>query len=135
MVDFMAQLENISVESDQRAKVVINERTGTLVAGGDVRIAKVAISHGDLKLTVTTETTVSQPMFVGRTGSGVQTALVTNSKLDVAEPASASYVSSGNTVADLVQTLSRLKISTRDMISILRAVKAAGALHAELIVQ
>jgi flagellar P-ring protein precursor FlgI len=135
LVDFMAQLENVAVEPDQRAKVVINERTGTLVAGGDVRIAKVAISHGDLKLTVTSQTTASQPMLIGRAGGGVQTALVTNSQVDVDEPHGAGYLRSGNTVADLVQALARLKISTRDMISILRAVKAAGALHAELVVQ
>lgn len=135
MVDFMAQLENVLVAPDQRAKVVINERTGTLVAGGDVRIAKVAISHGDLKLSVASETTASQPMLIGRAGDGVQTALVTNTRVDVDEPRGTGYVASANTVADLVQALARLKISTRDMISILRAVKAAGALHAELIVQ
>ncbi|MFL6676178.1 MAG: flagellar basal body P-ring protein FlgI [Massilia sp.] len=135
LVDFMAQLENVLVEPDQRAKVVINERTGTLVAGGDVRIAKVAISHGDLKVSVASETTASQPMLIGRAVDGVQTALVTNTRVDVDEPRGTGYVAPANTVADLVQALARLKISTRDMISILRAVKAAGALHAELIVQ
>jgi flagellar P-ring protein precursor FlgI len=135
LVDFMAQMENVSVEPDQRAKVVINERTGTLVAGGDVRIAKVSISHGDLKLSVASQTYASQPTLIGHAGDGVQTALVTNTQVDVDESRGTGYVAPGNTVADLVQSLARLKISTRDMISILRAIKAAGALHAELIVQ
>jgi flagellar P-ring protein precursor FlgI len=135
LVDFLAQLENIAVAPDVRAKVVINERTGTLVAGGDVRISKVAISHGDLKLSVASQTAASQPLVIGRPGDGVQTALVTNTQIDVDEPNGTGYVAPRNTVADLVQALARLKMSTRDMISILRAVKAAGALHAELVVQ
>jgi flagellar P-ring protein FlgI len=135
LVDFLAGIENVAVEPDRRAKVVINERTGTLVSGGDVRIDKVAISHGDLRVSVASQTSASQPIVLGRAGNGVNTALVTNTQVNVEEPSGAGYVAASNTVADLVQALARLKISTRDMISILRAVKAAGALHAELIVQ
>lgn len=134
-VDFLARLENVMVEPDRRAKVVINERTGTIVAGGDVRISKIAVSHGDLRVSVTTETTVSQPSLLVHPGSGVRTALVTNARVEVDESAGTGYVAASNTVADLVQTLAKLKTSTRDIISILRAVKAAGALHADLIVQ
>jgi flagellar P-ring protein precursor FlgI len=65
----------------------------------------------------------------------VRTAVVTNGRVDVSETTGPGYVMANNTVADLVQSLSRLKTNTRDIISILRAVKAAGALHAELIVQ
>jgi flagellar P-ring protein precursor FlgI len=61
--------------------------------------------------------------------------VVTNSQMDVKEGAGAGFVTSGNTVADLVQALARVRTNTRDIISILRAVKAAGALHAELVVQ
>jgi flagellar P-ring protein precursor FlgI len=133
-VAFLAKVENVWVEPDRRAKVVINERTGTVVAGGDVRIQKVAVSHGDLRVAVSSETTVSQPALVAGQLPGVQTAVVTNTQVDVAEGPGA-FVTGGNTVADLVQALARMKTHTRDIISILRAVKAAGALHAELIVQ
>lgn len=135
VVAFVARLESVSVEPDRRAKVVINERTGTVVSGGDVQISRVAISHGDLKLSIRNSVTASQPGFIGTAGDGVRTALVTNTHVDVQEPAAPGFVTASATVADLVQSLVRLKTPTRDIISILRAVKAAGALHAELIVQ
>lgn len=135
LVSYVARLESVWVEPDRRAKVVINERTGTVVAGGDVRISKVAVSHGDLKISIVSETGVSQPTVIGRGGASVQTAVVTNSRVDVQEQGGPGFVAAGTTVADLVQSLSRLKTNTRDIISILRAVKAAGALHAELVVQ
>jgi flagellar P-ring protein precursor FlgI len=135
LVDFVARVESATVEPDRRAKVVINERTGTLIAGGDVRIAPVAISQGDLKLSIVSQTTVSQPYFVGRATGGIQTMPITNSKVDVDETGAVNLVSAANTVADLMLALAKTKISTRDAISILRAIKASGALHAELIVQ
>lgn len=135
LVRFVSRLENVVVDPDRRAKVVINERTGTVVAGGDVRISRVAISHGDLKVSIATETGVSQPLVLGRSASGVRTEVVSNSRIEVEEPQAAGFLASGTTVTDLVQSLSRLKVTTRDVISILRAVKAAGALHAELVVQ
>lgn len=135
LVGFVARLENVSVQPDRRAKVVINERTGTVVAGGDVSISRVAISHGDLKVSIVSQNAVSQPVVIGRGGDGVRTMGVTNSRVDVEEPGGPGYLASGTTVSDLVQSLSRLKTSTRDVISILRAIKAAGALHAELVVQ
>lgn len=135
LVHFISQLETVSVEPDRRAKVVVNERTGTIVSGGDVRISSIAVSQGDLRVSIATENGVSQPLVVGRAGAGVRTATVSNSTVDVEESGGASFVAANNTVADLVQSLARLKTNTRDIISILRAVKAAGALHAELIVQ
>lgn len=135
LVDFIADLENIVVEPDRRAKVVINERTGVVVAGGDVQISKVVISHGDLKISVASQQSVSQPFVIGQGNSGVQTAFVTNTKLNVDENNTNGVLTGTNTVSDLVQSLSKLKMSTRDVVSILRAMKAAGALHAELIVQ
>jgi flagellar P-ring protein precursor FlgI len=135
LVAFVSRLESVSVEPDRRAKVVINERTGTVVSGGDVQISKVAISHGDLKLSIRNEVTASQPGFIGVAGDGVRTALVTNTRVDVEERQAPGFVTGSTTVADLVQSLVSLKTNTRDIISILRAVKAAGALHAELIVQ
>ena len=136
LTDFLTTVENVSVEPDRRAKVVINERTGTVVSGGDVRISRVAVSQGDLKVTVVTDNSVSQPLLVSQPGAGIRTTRVANSRLGVEEQDETGFVAaSSNTVADLVQSLTRVKTNTRDIISILRAVKAAGALHAELIVQ
>ncbi|WP_137939830.1 flagellar basal body P-ring protein FlgI [Chitinivorax sp. B] len=136
VVDFVTKLEKLTVEPDSRAKVVINERTGTVVAGGDVRIAKVAITHGELKISIVTDNTVSQPIFVRQTGADVRTEVIANSRVDVSEKGETGFIgATNNTVADLVQALTRIKTNTRDIISILRAIKAAGALHAELVVQ
>lgn len=134
-VAFLARLEGVTVEPDRRARVIVNERTGTVVTGGDVRLSKVALSHGDLRVSIDTETTVSQPSGLVRPGTGVRTAEVSNTQVEVSEGSGTGFVGAHNTVADLVQTLTRLKTNTRDIISILRAVKAAGALHADLIVQ
>ncbi len=135
LVSFLARVENVAVDPDRRARVVINERTGTVVAGGDVRISRVAISHGDLKISIATQNSVSQPAYLGRTGPGVATAIVSNTQVDVEEPTGVGFLTGAGTVSDLVQSLARMKTSTRDIISILRAIKSAGALHAELIVQ
>jgi flagellar P-ring protein precursor FlgI len=134
-VAFLARVENVAVEPDRRARVVVNERTGTVVAGGDVRISRVAISHGDLKISIATHHSASQPAYLGRTGPGVATAIVSNTNIDVEEPTGVGFLAGAGTVSDLVQSLARMKTSTRDIISILRAIKAAGALHAELVVQ
>lgn len=136
LTDFMTEIENVMVEPDRRARVVINERTGTIVAGGDVKISKVAISQGDLKVSILTDNSVSQPMLVRQTGAAVQSLLVSNSRVGVEEKNETGFIAANTTsVADLVQLLARVKTNTRDIISILRAVKAAGALHADLIVQ
>ena len=136
LVAFISRIEGVEIQPDQRARVVVNERTGTVVAGGDVQISPVAISQGDLKIAITSTNSVSQPTGVVAAGTGIRTAVVTNTTVDVAEPQGPGYVAPGSTtVADLVQSLARLKTNTRDVISILRAIKAAGALHAELVVQ
>ncbi|HWH82081.1 MAG TPA: flagellar basal body P-ring protein FlgI [Burkholderiaceae bacterium] len=136
LVAFMTSIENLSVEPDRRARVVINERTGVVVSGGDVRISKVSISHGDLKVSIVTDNTVSQPAFVRQTDASVRTEVVSNSRVDVKESTSTQFIApTHNTISDLVQALAKLKTSTRDIISILQAVKAAGALHADLIIQ
>lgn len=137
VVDFMARIETLDVEPDVRARVVVNERTGTIVAGGDVRIAKVVISHGDLKISIVTTNTALQPIYVRQSGAhGGRGGSVANSRVDVSEQDESTYVSaSNNTVADLIQALTQIKTNTRDIISILRAVKAAGALHADLVIQ
>jgi len=136
LVSFIARVENVGLTPDRRARVVIDERTGTVVAGGDVGISPVAISHGDLKIAITNHNTAVQPGVLFGSNPGVRTALVTNTTVEVDEPSGPGYLAPGSvTVADLVQSLARLKTNTRDVISILRSVKAAGALHAELVVQ
>lgn len=133
---FLTRVESLAVEPDRRARVVINERTGTVVSGGDVRISPVAISHGDLKVSIVTVNTASQPQFIAGINPGVNSLIVSNTRVEVEEKGETGFVTaSNNTVADLVQSLTRIKTNTRDIISILRAVKAAGALYADLIVQ
>jgi flagellar P-ring protein FlgI len=134
LVGFLARVEEVLVEPDRRARVVINERTGTVVAGGDVRISPVAISHGDLRISIASQVSASQPALVDRTGPGVATAIVTNTQVKVEEPDGVGFLAGAGTVSDLVQSLARMKTPTRDIISILRAVKAAGALHGELVI-
>jgi flagellar P-ring protein precursor FlgI len=136
LADFLTVIENARVEPDRRAKVVVNERTGTVVAGGDVRISKVAVSHGDIKVSIVTDNAVSQPLFARQAGPEVRSTAYSNSRVNVDETAETAFVApTSNTVADLVQALTRIKTSTRDIISILQAVKAAGALHADLVIQ
>lgn len=136
LVELIRKIEAIEINTDQRARVVVNERTGTVVAGADVRISPVAISYGDLKISVTSETNVSQPIVVGGYNPGIASVPYTNTRVDVREQNGGTLVTGqGGTVADLVQALARFKTHTRDMVSILKALKAAGALHAELVVQ
>lgn len=136
LVELIRKIEAIEINTDQRARVVVNERTGTVVAGASVRISPVAISYGDLKISVTSETNVSQPIVVGGYNPGVASVPYTNTRVDVREQNGGTLVTGqGGTVADLVQALARFKTHTRDMVSILKALKAAGALHAELVVQ
>jgi flagellar P-ring protein precursor FlgI len=137
LVDFIARLETILVEPDQRARVIINERTGTVVSGGDVRLSKVSVTHGDLRVSIVTDYLVSQPDgFLVRPGSGVRTEVVPSTRIDVKEGMGGSVsLSSGATVGDLVAALGQIKTTTRDIINVLQSIKRAGALHAELIIQ
>lgn len=136
---FMARLESLPVEPVRAPRVVINERTGTIVAGGDVRISSVVIAQGDLKVTIAGERTASQPNFAGGFASdlnSVGSLVVTNTKLTVEDRKRDTVINFPNTtVADLVQGLSRAKVDTRGIISVLQAIKAAGALHASILVQ
>jgi flagellar P-ring protein precursor FlgI len=135
-----AVVGDLGVTPDTPARVVINERTGTVVAGGDVQISGVVVSQGDIKVTVTGERYAMEgggyPASMGRSGNaGLGGLVVTNTKLDVDEGRDAVRRFPAATVGDLVEGLSQLKVDTRGVIAVLQAVKAAGALHAELIVQ
>lgn len=137
VVGFVTAIESVTVAPDRQARVVINERTGVIVSGGDVRISRVAISFGELRVAITTENSVSQPdRVVLMRSQGVRSLPYSNTRVDVTEERGEGHVAARhNTVADLVAALSRMKTPTRDVISILQAVKGAGALHAELIIQ
>jgi flagellar P-ring protein precursor FlgI len=136
LVGFITRVESLNVQPDRRARVVVNERTGTVVAGGDVTISRVTVSHGDLRVSVVTDYLVSQPLLVRATGAGVRTEVVPQTRIGVTESGGeAVQLGVNSTVADLVQALNRIKASPRDMIAILQGIKAAGALRAELIIQ
>ncbi|MFT4826701.1 MAG: flagellar P-ring protein precursor FlgI [Cryomorphaceae bacterium] len=140
LVEMITLIEGIELTPDQVAKVVINERTGTVVSGGNVRIDDVTISHGEIKVVISTEYNVSQPDFGGfnRIGSapGVRTVVVPNTTIDVTETVAAAVdLPSGTSISDLVTALRQIKTSTRDVITILQGIKTAGALHAQLIIQ
>jgi flagellar P-ring protein precursor FlgI len=137
LVDFVARLESIDVMPDVKARVIVNERTGIVVSGGDVTLSKVSVAHGDLKVTIVTDYLVSQPDgLVFRPGPGVRTEVVPRTRIDAAEsPTNTVSLGAGATVAELVAALNQVKTTTRDIIAILQSIKRAGALHADLIIQ
>ena len=133
---YVAELESLAVEPERSPRIVINERTGTVVAGGDVMISSVVISQGDVKVTVTADNQASQPGFISGFANDVRSLVVTNTRLEVEQGVGDAVVRFPNTsVGDLVQGLYRARVNTRRTISILQAMKAAGALHADIIVQ
>jgi flagellar P-ring protein precursor FlgI len=135
-VELMRVIDSLEIAPDFRARVVVNERTGTVVSGVNVQIASAAISYGDLRISIVTDNTVSQPTLLVNPSDSIRTQTVANSHIDVREQRGATLVTQpGGTIADLMQALGRLGISARDVVSVLMALKASGALHAELIVQ
>jgi len=129
VVRFLAELESLEIEPDQRARVVLNERTGTVVMGQAVRIETVAVSHGNLSVTISARNEVSQPLPF----SEGETREVTNEDVEAVEEASSLTVVPGPvTIQELVQGLNAMGVTPRDLISILQAIKASGALAAEL---
>jgi len=123
------RVEAVEVEVYPRARVVVNERTGTVVIGGTVRLQPVSILHGGLSVNVITETKVSQPnpLSSGTTQVVEQTTVQAQDK-----PVNRIDLKEGATVEDLVQELQRTGAGARDVISILQAMKEAGALEADL---
>ena len=128
LVPLMASLENLPVRPDARAKVVVDEKTGTVVVGANVRLAKVAISHGDLQIVVSESAQVSQPPAF----SGGQTAIVPETNAEVREENNRLVLVEGATIQELVDGLNSIGATPRDLISILRTIKSAGALMADL---
>jgi flagellar P-ring protein precursor FlgI len=129
IAELLDQVEAVEVEVYPRARVVVNERTGTVVIGGTVRLQPVSILHGGLSVNVITETKVSQP----NPGSGGTTEVVQQTTVQAQDkPVNRIDLKEGATVEDLVQELQRTGAGARDVISILQAMKEAGALEADL---
>jgi flagellar P-ring protein precursor FlgI len=125
----IAELENIQIETDRKAKVVLNERTGTVVIGKDVRIAAVAITHGSLSIQIGTNFNGWQPAPFGEGKT-----IVTPEQSVKAEEKGGNFVllKKGTSVEDLVKALNALGVTPRDLVAIFQSIKAAGALQAEL---
>lgn len=131
LIEFISRVENLNFAVASQARVVINERTGTIVAGGDVKISQVAVSHGGVKVEIVNrpEVVQPQPFTLG------QTELIPNPEVVVEEKdAEMVVLDETTTVSDLAYTLNSLGVTPRDVISILQAIKQAGALHAELVI-
>jgi flagellar P-ring protein FlgI len=130
LMGFITQIEALEVFTDSPSKVVINERTGTVVIGDKVRLSPVAISHGNLTIEVTTDYKVSQPApFAPPTA---QTVVVPQTKVDVKEQKAALVELSGTTLGEVVRALNYLGVTPRDLIAILQSLKSVGALKVEL---
>lgn len=129
--ELMASLEVLPVETDVVARVVINERTGTVVVGGAVKIGPAAVAHGNLSVRITTRLTASQPAPF----SSGETVVIPNSQVDVREgTAKLVALQEGTTLDAVAAALNTLGASPRDIIAIVQALKAAGALRAEIVI-
>jgi flagellar P-ring protein precursor FlgI len=130
VVSFISDIGALEVEPDVPARVVINERTGTIVAGQQVKIAAVAVAHGNLAIVTNNEPQVSQPLPYSRG----KTVVVPRASVGVTEQGGSVQVLPPTvTVADLARALNALGATPRDLITIFHALKEAGALHAELV--
>jgi len=130
LVGLITRVEMLDVKVDMPAKIIINERTGTVVVGDNVRISPVAIAHGSLAIEIREEALVSQPLpFAPEKAETVQ---VPRTDISVTEQKGHLVEVSGITLGEVVRALNALGVTPRDLISILQALKAAGALRAEL---
>ncbi len=127
--DFATLIEQVEVTVDTPARVVVNERTGTVVMGADVKISAVAVAHGDLTIEVQRVQSVSQPEAL----SGGQTTLISESRIVADEASGELKVVEGVTIGELVSALNAMGVTPRDLITILQSFRAAGALHADLV--
>lgn len=129
LVPLMASLENLDVSPDSRARVVVDEKTGTVVLGGSVRLTKVAVAHGNLQIVVAENPQVSQPGPFAQQG---QTVVTPQTNVKVKEQNNRLVLMEGATLQELVDGLNSIGATPRDLISILRTLKSAGSLHADL---
>ena len=128
-VQFLADASDLSFRQDELAKVVMNERTGTIVFGGDIRLAPCAIASGDLTITITTQNQVVQPNAFGNG----QTAVQRNTTVSAAEKGKQlTFIAGAATLSSVVRALNALGVSPRDLIAIVQALRTAGSLQADL---
>jgi flagellar P-ring protein precursor FlgI len=129
VVELVALVEKLEVKPDAIARVVINERTGTVVMGENVRISTIAIAHGNLSIVIKESAGVSQP----EPFSEGQTVVIPDTQITVKEEdRQLMLVPNGTSIGDVVRALNALGVTPRDLIAIFQAIKAAGALQAEL---
>ncbi|MDB5558851.1 MAG: flgI, partial [Enterovirga sp.] len=130
MIQLLTEIEQLKIEPDQTARIVVDERSGIIVMGRDVRVSQVAVAQGNLTVTISEQPEVSQP----EPFSDGQTRVVprTDLKVDAGEKNKLAIVKDGVTLRELVDGLNALGIGPRDLISILQAIKAAGALQADI---
>ncbi|MGC8668628.1 MAG: flagellar basal body P-ring protein FlgI [Chthonomonadales bacterium] len=133
VVSFLAKVEGITVEPDTVARIVVNERTGTVVIGGDVRVSPCAIAHGDIQVKVENNPIVAIPPPFSENGKPVVVPLKDVSVKET--PAKLAAMPATTTVDQLVRALNALGVTPRDLISILQAMKAAGGITAEIELQ
>ena len=131
VVNLLTDIEQLRIEPDQLARVVIDEQSGTIVMGENVRISTVAIAQGSLTIRITETPQVSQPGPFSNTGT-TTTVARTDITVDEGEEAKLAVLAEGVSLQELVNGLNTLGIGPRDLITILQAVKAAGALQAEI---
>ena len=130
-VQFLADASDLAVNQDELAKVVMNERTGTIVFGGDIKLAPCAIAHGSLTVTVTQDNKFVASPF-SQTGGGSQT----NTRVAIQEEKrKLKFISGAATLGQVVTALNTMGVSPRDLIAIVQALRAAGALQAEIDLQ
>lgn len=135
-VEIVQRIEAVGVDPDFALSVVVNERTGTIVSGGDVRLAQVTVSQGDLRISVTTDYLVSQPGLILNPGQDVRTTIVPDAEIRATESAGQPVaLPEGASVLDLVTALNKVRATPRDIIGVLSAIERAGALNARLIIQ
>jgi flagellar P-ring protein FlgI len=128
-IEMISHIENLQVQPETIAKVVVSERTGTVVMGAHVHISPVAIAHGNLTVQVTETPTASQPLPFSRG----RTVVLPDTQIQVQEEKGSLHLIGGNaTIAQLVKGLNSIGVTPRDLITILQTIKAAGALQAEL---
>lgn len=130
IVDFISRAENVELSPDTVARVVVNERTGTVVMGQDVRIRAAAIAHGNLSVKIGTQFLVSQPPPLAQ---GAETVVVPQTTMETTEEkARVITLKEGASVDDVVRALNTIGVTPRDIVAIFQALRAAGALQAEL---
>ncbi|MFW6306399.1 MAG: flagellar basal body P-ring protein FlgI, partial [Bacillota bacterium] len=128
VVDFISKINSLDVRPGLDAKVVINEKTGTIVMGHNVKISTVSVAHGNLTVTIDTDTNVSQPQSL----SEGDTVVTEETEVDVEQEEAHFTVLSSGTVQDLVGALNSIGATPRDIIAIIQMIKAQGALHAKI---